>query len=187
MHISKLSLVALLAGALVELPSQAATPEQQAQAVELLRQTIAQQRQAGPTLSPTQPAATPKPTQPAATLSPTPAPAVTPAPQATVPVPAGTDRHEAAIQLLRATQATASTQPAPTMAPGKPRTGGVPKSGARTAAPRGRDAGQTAAPLPETGPKTKQQRLADLLELYRADKMSPTEYQVERAKILAEP
>jgi hypothetical protein len=48
----------------------------------------------------------------------------------------------------------------------------------------------TAAPAaPDTagGPKTKQQRLMDLLELYKADKLTPAQYHAERAKILAEP
>jgi hypothetical protein len=54
-----------------------------------------------------------------------------------------------------------------------------------TAAPT-QPAPQTALEQP-TGPKTKQQRLADLLELYKADKISPAEYHAQRAKILAEP
>ena len=37
------------------------------------------------------------------------------------------------------------------------------------------------------GSKTKQQRLAELLELYKADKVSPSEYHAQRAKILSEP
>ena len=38
-----------------------------------------------------------------------------------------------------------------------------------------------------TGPKTKEQRLADLLDLYKADRISPTDYHLQRAKILTEP
>ena len=38
-----------------------------------------------------------------------------------------------------------------------------------------------------TGPKTKEQRLADLLDLYKADKISPTDYHLQRARILTEP
>jgi hypothetical protein len=37
------------------------------------------------------------------------------------------------------------------------------------------------------GPKTKQQKLSDLLELYKADKLTPAEYHAQRAKILSEP
>jgi hypothetical protein len=35
--------------------------------------------------------------------------------------------------------------------------------------------------------KDKEKRLADLLEQYRADKITPHEYHQQRAKILAEP
>jgi hypothetical protein len=38
-----------------------------------------------------------------------------------------------------------------------------------------------------TVPKTKMQRLKELTDLYRADKMGPTEYHQKRAQILAEP
>jgi len=47
-----------------------------------------------------------------------------------------------------------------------------------------------AAAPPETtppGPKTKQERLVNLLRDYRADKVTPQEYHEQRAKILAEP
>jgi hypothetical protein len=46
-----------------------------------------------------------------------------------------------------------------------------------------------AAPVAETpsGPKTKQQRLVELLEDYKADKITPQEYHEQRAKIVAEP
>jgi hypothetical protein len=37
------------------------------------------------------------------------------------------------------------------------------------------------------GPRNKAQKLADLLEAYRADKVTPLEYHTERAKILADP
>ncbi|MBI4325345.1 MAG: hypothetical protein HY674_08790 [Chloroflexi bacterium] len=36
-------------------------------------------------------------------------------------------------------------------------------------------------------PKTKRQKLAELLELYKADKLTPIQYHEERAKIVAEP
>lgn len=38
-----------------------------------------------------------------------------------------------------------------------------------------------------TGPKTKMQRLKELTDLYRADKIGPAEYHQKRAQILAEP
>ena len=44
----------------------------------------------------------------------------------------------------------------------------------------------TVEPQP-SGPKTKQQRLMELLQLYRADKVTPHEYHDKRAKIISEP
>lgn len=45
------------------------------------------------------------------------------------------------------------------------------------------------SPVVQTAPaaKTKKEKLADLLELYKADKITPSQYQEERAKIIAEP
>lgn len=37
-----------------------------------------------------------------------------------------------------------------------------------------------------TGPKTKQQKLAELLEAYKEDKITPNQYQEQRARILSE-
>jgi hypothetical protein len=50
-------------------------------------------------------------------------------------------------------------------------------------------AAQPAAPTsPQAaGAKTKQQRLDDLSDQYKADKLTPAQYHAERAKILAEP
>jgi hypothetical protein len=46
--------------------------------------------------------------------------------------------------------------------------------------------------LPETPivvntPNSKELRLANLLQLYKADKITPQEYHLQRAKIIAEP
>jgi len=46
---------------------------------------------------------------------------------------------------------------------------------------------QPAPPVVVPEPKTKQERLADLLKLYQADTISPEQYHKERAKIVAEP
>lgn len=61
-----------------------------------------------------------------------------------------------------------------------------------TAAPVKKTEVKEPAPAPPVveapaGPKTKQQLLADLLEEYKADKISPPQYQELRAKILAAP
>ena len=63
-------------------------------------------------------------------------------------------------------------------------------SAATAAVPGKRIEALPAAPAPvpiAVGPRTKQQRLTDLLEAYKADKIGPTDYHEQRAKILAEP
>jgi hypothetical protein len=45
----------------------------------------------------------------------------------------------------------------------------------------------SAPPVESKFPKSKIQRLAELLEKYRRDEITPAQYQIERAKILAEP
>ena len=42
-------------------------------------------------------------------------------------------------------------------------------------------------PVVPDGPKSKQQRLAELLDAYKKDKISPADYHQQRAKILTEP
>ena len=45
----------------------------------------------------------------------------------------------------------------------------------------------TAPPVPSKFEKSKSQRLAELLEKYRRDEITPSDYHGQRAKILAEP
>jgi hypothetical protein len=172
MQISQAFLIVFLAGAAAgPARSQSTTPEQQGRALELLRQTIAQQQQAAPM------------------------------PMNSAPVkPSPGDQQNKAIQLLRETTAKEYAAPASPAAPVPAR----PQNGQRL--PTGKiqpssklGVNQNAVPAPvnpvvspvvpeqPSGPKTKQQKLQDLLGLYKADKLSPAEYQVERAKILAEP
>ncbi len=48
--------------------------------------------------------------------------------------------------------------------------------------------GMNKAAMPVTlAPGSKEQRLADLLEMYKSDQISPAEYHNQRAKIMAEP
>lgn len=189
MQFSKLSLVACLAG-LASLPvlSQSTTPEQQ-KALELLNQTIAQDRQAGskpPTDAPVK--------QPSQTLA-QPAPVLT--------QPASPQEEQRALELLRQKiqeeQSAANQAPAPNAnAKPKPaRTSSTKKSSkppgtassstTMQAAGSGSVTNTPAMPSPSAGPKTKQERLMELLQLYQADKISPAEYHDRRAKILAEP
>jgi hypothetical protein len=175
METSKLSLLLSLAGAAaLQLHAQPASPEAQNKALELLRQTISQEP--SPTASAPQPVV----------VTPTPAPAVTPA------VPVSGDQQQQALMLLRQTMAQQPEAAAPPKSrashssakPAKPKS-----SGSTSATVKQAPAPDTAAPVQASpaGPTTKQQRLADLLEQYRADKLTPAEYQAERARILAEP
>ena len=55
--------------------------------------------------------------------------------------------------------------------------------------PKVKSTGKTKTPADapkSTGPKSKEQQLKDLLDLYKADKISPREYHERRAKILFE-
>jgi hypothetical protein len=74
----------------------------------------------------------------------------------------------------------ANAQPAPPAASAVP-TRETPPPEVRSAAPA-----QPGAVAPSY-PKTKQQRLSDLLEAYKADKITPADYHNQRAKIIAEP
>jgi hypothetical protein len=196
MQISKLSWMALLAGAAaLQLQAQSASPELQDKALELLRQTMSQ---GAPSTTVAAPQPQPAPV-PAAAMEPAmPSPAVSPA----MTAPASSDQQEQAIMLLRQHMADSATAPA--SAPAKQKTAKAKpskeahKSSTSTTSsmPPAADAavtqpsGQSATPaLPElsSGPKTKQQRLMDLLEQYKADKLTPAEYHAERAKIIAEP
>jgi hypothetical protein len=167
--------------------AQPASPEHQNKALELLRRTLGQEAQAAPAqvkLSPVQPA----PVQP---------PIVQP--------PALTEQQQQAIELLRRET---DEQRAPRPGVAAPRVHEPPRrKESAPAAPLIRGRGQVAplpavrpvpppvpqispAPEPEpepAGPKTRQQRMAELIELYRADKITSAEYHARRAQILAEP
>ncbi|MEW6157121.1 MAG: hypothetical protein AB1813_06785 [Verrucomicrobiota bacterium] len=89
------------------------------------------------------------------------------------PAPAPKKKTTSVVAAQSPKAMTESPQSKPKVAP-KP----VASAGASTAA--------VPAPAPAV-PKTRQQKLADLLEEYKADKITPNQYQAMRAKILAEP
>lgn len=60
------------------------------------------------------------------------------------------------------------------------------KPGAKERQVLARNAAEPDAAQP-AAPKTKRQKLAELLERYKADKITPIQYHEERAKIVAEP
>jgi hypothetical protein len=65
--------------------------------------------------------------------------------------------------------------------------GGDPATKEATAKSQPKKGSQAAAPTIPAGPRTKQQRLAALLDAYLADMLTPEQYHKERAQILAEP
>jgi hypothetical protein len=202
MQASKVLLTIALAGAGTwAVYSQPANPELQAKALELLRQTISQQGQPGAQAAPAQPA--PAPARPAAAkpAQATPA-ALAPAQPAPASLaPASAEQQQKALELLR--QKMAEEAPAAGSAsrakPAKPATGakaaaeGQPTTPAQpnlsavtpAAASPGGNAPAVAAPPSLSA--SKQQRLNELLDKYRADQLNPTQYHEQRAKILAEP
>jgi hypothetical protein len=195
MRLSKISLIAFVVGAsFLQLQAQPASPELQGQALELLRQTISQQRP-DPRIRETprsEPgiAAPVRPAEPAQVWR-------APSQQASP------GQQQQALDLLRQTLAEVQppAPPAPSSATARPdRVQAPPRSaqglGKAPPAPAPRVEPQPPAPLPAplpapseqpAGPLTKQQRLAELLERYRADQLTPSEYHAERARILAEP
>lgn len=159
-------MISLAGAAALQLHAQPASPELQGKALELLHQTLQQDRQN--------------------------ANAVPAAGQ-----PMSADQQQRAVEMLRqeigAERATMSTSGG---APKKASSANSKKNTKPAAAstnapammaPAGQPADGTSVPVQAAGPKTKQQKLDDLLELYKADKLTPAQYHAERAKILAGP
>jgi hypothetical protein len=177
MQTSTLSLFLSLAGAAaLQLHAQPASADAQNRALELLRHTISQEQTGYAGSRPAEPATGLTPMQPPATAA------------------SFSDQQERAIMLLRqkvaeSDQAGATAvQPRPRATRSGASTTLSPRPGTRSHSVTPPPASKPAAPaLDPSAPRTKQQRLAELLEQYRADKLSPTEYQAARAKILAEP
>lgn len=169
MQLSKIFPIALCVSATVlPLHAQPASPELQGRAVELLRRTIAQDREpvADTVIIAGKPVSADLQQQALQRLrqelsSPTPEAARTPRPEAKPKKPA---KAQAKPQKTTPSEPAVSTPSTPVVTPSP-----------------------AAAPEQPAGPKTKQQRLADLLEDYKADKMTPAQYQIERAKILSGP
>ena len=172
MQITKVFLTACCVGAVAgTLHAQSASPEAQRKALEVLRQTTGQGQTA---------------THPISTSV------------ATV----GSPQQQQAIQVLRQTIANeqaVSTSPSATVskAERKPAKASTSTSSKETTSTTGGStinpkpvqpsAATTAATSLPAGATTKQQRLADLLDQYKADKITPAEYHTQRAKILSEP
>ncbi len=136
----------------------------------------------------TQPAAnvteSPAPTATTST-APTTAPAVEPAPAVTIQPNTAAARPAPA---PAKTSVAKESKPAPA-AKSAAKNNEAEKKPAKKSSPT---ATATTTQTPEVvvtpaAPRTKREKLADLLEQYKADKLNPVQYQEERAKILAEP
>jgi hypothetical protein len=139
---------------------------------------------------------------------PAPAPAPAPVARMTAPEPMAEDTpdQKAAIRYLRKLQSEGAAAPAASAAV-TPTTEKPKEKAVRAASkPAAKNKNKTAAkPVPESaaqpeaqeaavaaperpaGPKTKHEKLMELLDTYRADKLTPAQYQEQRAKILSEP
>jgi hypothetical protein len=217
MQISKLVLAILLSNAGLTVISAQTTPAQQNRALEVLRQKIAEEKQKAPAPAPavtnpgpTAPAKAPEPKVEVPVVEEK--KEATPAkPAEESETPAQKRALEAVRKALeqdkasRASSAKPSRSPAVVASPAaiaEPKIISKPVTTAKekkpevkkkpgTASVQKTEAAETtpAAPIAEipAGPKTKQQRLAELLDNYNADKITPQQYHEERAKIVAEP
>jgi hypothetical protein len=134
--------------------------------------------------------ASPKSVAPAPVMKPAPTPA---APvQAAKPVPSPVTKPVPAPSAPAPSRPVvakpAPDSPAPTVAKTPTeRPKPVPKASKEAAKTTKAAPAPATAPAAPAGPLTKREKLAELLERYKADKISPTQYQEERARILAEP
>lgn len=186
MQFSKLTLMVSLAGAAaLQLHAQPASPELQGKALELLRQTIQQERQQGPMASPA--VGQPMPAsqqQRALDLLRQEVAKERASSAAAATSKKARSSSAAAAPGKRSGSSSASTakKPAAHKPPSSSNTPAVSQSAAPSA-----PAVSTAPAIPSPISKSKQDRLQELLEQYRADKLTPSEYHAARAKILAEP
>jgi hypothetical protein len=185
MQISKTFLTGgTLALCLLAIPALADDANTDAQLRDALRKKIAE-----PAGAPTAPAAV-APAAPAAPAQPAAAPVTQPVAQpAAVPTavedPADARLREALRQrMAQPIEHVAATPPkaAPAPATKKP-TPAAPATEAKAAAPKMTPMEAPASPLAGS----KEQRLAELLQQYKADKISPQEYHAARAKVIAGP
>jgi hypothetical protein len=199
MQILKAIVIVALTGAAtlsVRAQAQPASPEQQNRAIELLRRTLGQENQQLPPRAEPAPRPAPARTQPA----PRPIPGMSPAPAIAPPI---SDKQHQALELLRREideQRASRPDIRSPRAPEPP-----PRRAPAPSAPAVRSRGQAAPAAPHTvqpapapvqppelepapaGARTRQQQLAELIELYRADKITSAEYHARRAQILAQP
>jgi len=182
-------------------PSGALSPDQQQKVIEAMRQRMAelngQPAAASPVPAPA-PAYSPAPATvytpapaPAPAYSPT--PAYTPPPAAVVvspapaPAPVGSqlspEDQARVFESLHATKAALDAKDQPAIAPAA----NTPMAAAPAIQATGIPGNAPSAMAAPMISGSKQQRLAELLQLYKSDKITPAEYHQQRAKIVAEP
>lgn len=206
MHISKFVFALLIAGTALEfVQAQVMTPAEQQKAVELLRRKMAEERGKGAT---SKPAATPaKVVTPARSTEFQPpkeekpkqeTPKVAAKPAATAAQPsASTESHKSRTLWDGLKNAFSRKGGSGSGSVKAASSSTAPKESKETKAPKTQPSAQKSEEKPvapvvqpiavPTAPPTKQQRLTELIELYRTDKIGPIEYHERRAKILAEP
>lgn len=217
MQISKFALTILIASAGLTTSDAQNTSAQQDKALEILRQKLAEERQKPPVSTPAKsPVAAPvvkKEPAPVKAIQPEVAKEkAAPAPSVAEPIDSPAQRR--GLEVLRKAMEQDKGAPAKPVKPSSPIAAepkkvskpvkAEPEIAAEAKEPQPKaKAKVTAAPVKKTevkeptpappvvevpaGPKTKQQLLADLLEEYKADKITPPQYQELRAKILAAP
>jgi hypothetical protein len=187
MQFSKLFLVLSLSGlGMITASAQALTPQQQEKMLQVLRQQMAQQpaKTSNPAAEPRKEEAKPKPAE------------THPAAQPRVSADEGsTPAQRRALEVLRKAMAEQNAAPTrPSSQPAKASSveqmpASVPAAKIQASKPAG-----VSAPTAKSEPAvtratatTKQEKLAELLEQYRADKISPEQYHRQRSTILQEP
>lgn len=172
------------------------TEKERARALDILRKQLADE-QGVKTQPPAKPAAPAKPeeSKPALPAKPAALPAAKPAPaqpKTAAVVPSTGFNQDRALEILRRALSEGQGLPAPAVETPKAaksvRKAGsdTPKAVSAETKPAPASSPAAAEPAAPAGPKTKTERLAELNALYFADKLSPEEYHVRRAKILAE-
>lgn len=211
MRDSKLLVIAILAVATAwQLCAQTASPELQRQALEVLRQAVAQQEAAQAAqqakVAPVQTA----PAQPAGwapaqgtkvTPAPVRPPSTPPQPHSTVVAPAAPKAPPPQVRPEPAHQGQEGWQPSTRVvprvssprgaanapAPARPQGTTPARTESKPQVGQAQGPGTAAVPQASSGAGTRQQRLDALLKKYLADEITPAEYHAERRRILGGP
>lgn len=191
MRVSKLLVIAILAVAAAwQLRAQTASPELQRKALEVLRQAVTQYEaaKAAPAVKVTPPQQAP--------------PVITVQPGTTVVQPRASQqevrerpRPEASVQGQNGWRPSSQVTPRVSSPRGAANAPVPPRAREAVSATREskpqvgqpKPAGTPVTPQVSSGPKTRQERLDELLQRYLADEITPAQYHAQRRQILAGP